>query len=274
MTLFVRRRVGRAAVMAAAIVVWAAPAAAQYQPGEPAIGERYNVEAAAAFWSADPSLIVSSESLGIPGDDVDLINDLGIESKRLFELRVVLRPATKHKFRFHYLPITYDQETIVQREFVFNGQRYRVGVPVHTTAEFTTYRFGYEYDFLHRPQGYLGVLLDLKYTNARVELDSPVGTEVTDQVAPIPTVGIVGRGYLVPNVSITGEVTFFKIPERLSDDYGSGRYFDYDFYGTFNFTHNVGAQLGVRKVDVEYTKDQDRGDLAFTGWYFGGVVRF
>ena len=76
------------------------------------------------------SLIVSSESLGIPGDDVDLVNDLGIESKRLFELRVVLRPATKHKFRFHYLPITYDAESIVQREFVFNGQRYRVGVPV------------------------------------------------------------------------------------------------------------------------------------------------
>ena len=38
------------------------------------------------------SLIVSSESLGIPGDDVDLTSDLGIEKKQLTELRV--RPAS------------------------------------------------------------------------------------------------------------------------------------------------------------------------------------
>ena len=77
----------------------------------------------------------------------------------------------------------------------------------------------------------------------------------------------------MPNVSITGEVTFFKIPENLSDEFG-GRYFDYDFYGTFNFTNNVGAQLGLRKVDVEYFRDLDRGELTFTGWYMAGVVRF
>ena len=53
----------------------------------------YNVEAALCFWSAEPTLIVSSESLGIPGDDIDLTSDLGIEKKRLTELRVVLRPA-------------------------------------------------------------------------------------------------------------------------------------------------------------------------------------
>ena len=47
------------------------------------------------FWNADPDLIISSESLGIPGDDIDLVNDLGIEDKRLREFRLVLRPATK-----------------------------------------------------------------------------------------------------------------------------------------------------------------------------------
>jgi hypothetical protein len=254
-------------------VVGASPAAAQFQPSTSAVGEQYKVEAALSFWNADPTLIIASESLGIPGTDVDLTNDLGIEQKRLTELRVVLRPATKHKFRFHYMPIKYEAEATVQREFIFNGQRYRVGLPVHTTANFTTYRFGYEYDFLYRQQGYIGVLIDLKYTNASLDLDSPIGAEFTEQGAPIPSFGVVGRGYLVSNVSITGEVTFFKIPENLSDEFG-GRYFDYDFYGTFNFTNNVGAQLGLRKVDVEYLRDLDHGDLTFTGWYIAGVVRF
>jgi hypothetical protein len=254
----------------------AAPASAQ--PGrqflEPAVGERYHIEAGLAFWNPDPTLIISSEALGIQGSDVDLVQDLGIEQERLRELRLVLRPATKHKFRFHYLPIAYDAEAVVPREFVFNGLRYRVGLPVTTSADLTTYRFGYEYDFFYRDRGYAGVLIDLKYTNVDVTLESAIGTAFTRQVAPIPTIGFVGRGYPARNVSITGEVTFFKIPENLGgDDYG-GRYVDYDFYGTLNFTEHVGAQFGLRSVDVEYFRDLDTGNLNFKGWYFGGVLRY
>jgi hypothetical protein len=260
------------------VLASAAPAAAQY--GVPlqraaAVGERYHVEAAMAWWNPEPSLIVSSESLGIEGTNVDLVSDLGIEQERFRELRVVLRPGTKHKFRFNYLPLKYAAEDVVRREFVFNGQRYRVNLPVNTTADLTTYRVGYEYDVLYRTRGYLGVLVDLKYTNVDVVLDSPIGREFTSQVAPIPTIGIAGRGYLLDGVSITGEVSFFKIPEKLGEQInGGGRYLDYDFYGTFNFSNYVGAQVGLRSVDVDYFKDLDSGSLAFRGWYFGGVVRY
>lgn len=263
--------------LALAALLCASPAAAQFDPPSRSgsIGDRYHIEGSAAFWNADPTLIVSSESLGIPGDNIDLVNDLGIAQKRLRDLRLVLRPASKHKFRFSYLPIAYVAEAVVQREFTFNGQRYRVGLPVNTTADLTTYRFGYEYDFFYRDRGFLGVLLDVKYTDIEVLLDTSLGAEFTAQVAPIPTIGIVGRGYVVKNVSITGEVSFFKVPENLGEQFnGGGRYLDYDFYGTFNFTNNVGAQLGLRSVDVEYFKDLDSGTLTFKGWYFGGVVRY
>jgi hypothetical protein len=253
---------------------WAVPAQAQYRPSSPAIGETYHIEGGISFWNANPDLIVSSESLGIPGDDVDLVNDLGIEQKRLRELRLVLRPATKHKFRIQYLPIKYEAEAVLQREFTFNGQRYRIGLPVNTTAQLPTYRFGYEYDFIYRDRGYAGVLFDLKYTDVNVTLDSPIGQEFTAQVAPIPTIGFVGRGYVAKNVSITGEVSFFKIPENLGGDDFGGKYLEYDFYGTFNVNRYVGAQFGVRSIDVEYFQDFDAGTLTFRGWYFGGVVRY
>jgi hypothetical protein len=268
--------VSNAAVVCAAILMWSVPASAQYRAApSPAVGEQYHIEAALAWWSPEPNLIVSSESLGIPGDDVDLVTDLGIEKKRLRELRLVLRPAAKHKFRINYLPIKYSAEAIVQREFVFNGQRYRIGLPVNTETDLTTWRFGYEYDFIHRSRGFLGVLLDLKYTNVDVVLDSPIGREFTSQVAPIPTIGVVGRGYIVPNFSITGEVSFFKVPENLGEQLnGEGRYLDYDFYATYNLNRNVGGQLGLRSIDVQYSKDLDAGTLNFKGWYFGGVIRY
>jgi hypothetical protein len=266
------RQVWRVA-FAWAVLLSATSAEAQFQSDGPAVGERYNVEAALYWWSAKPVLIVSSESLGIPGDDVDLASDLGIEQKRLTELAFVLRPALKHKFRIHYLPIDYEVDSVVTREFVFNGLRYRIGLPVSTSAEYTTWRFGYEYDFLYRDRGYLGFLVDLKYTNVDVRLDSAIGAAFTEHVAPIPGFGLVGRGYLHPNVSIGGEWSYFRVPDSLSDEFG-GKYLDYNFYGMVNFTRNVGARIGRRSIDLDYFKDLDSGSLNFGGWYFGGVVRY
>lgn len=273
MALSVCRRVGIAAVLQLAIAAWPNSALAQFYPTGPAVGERYGGEVSVAFWNPEPFARVISEGLGIEGTEVDLVDDLGVEQKRLFDLRVVLRPAPKHKFRFQYTPINYEAETLVQQNFVFNGQLYSVGLPVNTTAKFTTYRFGYEYDFFVRSRGFIGAVIDLKYTDVDITLDSPIGSEFTRQVVPIPTFGIIGRGYVAPNVSITGEMTYFKVPENLNEDFG-GRYRDYDFYGTVNFTPRVGAQFGRRSIDVEYFKELDLGDLNFTGWYFAGVVRF
>jgi hypothetical protein len=268
-------RIRLVALTAMCVTGSALPALAQYSPpSEPALGENYHFEASYGWWNADPSLLINSESLGIPGTDVDLVEDLGIEQKKLGKLNVVLRPALKHKFRFEYLPIKYEAETTLQREFIFNGQLYRVGLPINTEATFKTYRFGYEYDFIHRSRGFAGVLLDVKYTDVRVELTSPIADpEFTTAVAPIPTIGFVARGYLAKNFAVGGEVSFFRVPDNLSETY-DGEYTDFDLYGTVNFTENVGATAGYRSVDVFYQADRDTGALKFTGLYFVGVVRF
>lgn len=274
MRVCVSERLFNAALLLGLFLGLPASANAQFQPmGAPAVGENFKIEASFAFWNPEPDLIINSESLGIAGTDVDLVNDLGIEKKRIPEIRLVLRPAPKHKFRIHYLPMRYEADSTVKREFIFNGQRYRVGLPVKTDAELTTWRIGYEYDFVSLPRGFVGFLVDLKYTDVRVDLQSTIGEEFTDQAAPIPTLGLIGRGYITPNVAITGEFGYLKVPESLSEDFG-GRYIDFDFYGTVNFTNNVGAQLGYRSIDVLYEEERDSGTLKFKGWYFAGVVRF
>ena len=45
----------------------------------------------------------------------------GSTSKMLTELRIVLRPAKKHKFRLNYLPMNYSGAVDLHREFMFNG---------------------------------------------------------------------------------------------------------------------------------------------------------
>jgi hypothetical protein len=258
----------------------AAPAEAQYgakrSVSNRATGETYHVEGAITFWNPTPDIVIASEGLGQNGDPIDFVNTLGIEQSKFRQLKVVLRPATKHKFRFEYTPIHYTAHKNVPITFVFNGQRYTIGLPVDTDVTWKAYRFGYEWDFVYRDRGFAGVVAEAKYTDVSATLSAiGTGSQFTSARAPIPAIGFIGRGYVVPNISITGEFTFFKLPDKAitSDDY-SAKYYDFDLYGTVNFNDHVGAQLGYRSFDVFYKVKQDTGTLKLNGLYFGGVGRF
>jgi hypothetical protein len=260
---------------AACVAAAAAPAEAQYRRiSDPATGERYNVEVAYGVWNPTPDIIINSESLGIPGTDIDFVTDLGIEKKKFGDFRLVLRPARKHKFRVEFIPMKYEvQDAVLRREIVFNGQKYQAGLPINGKADWKAWRFAYEYDFLYHDRGFLGVVAEAKYTDVRVDLASPITSEFARARAPIPALGLIGRGYLARNVSLTGEFTMFRLLNREEDSY-QGSYYDFDIYGTLNFTNAVGAQVGYRSLNVSYLVDANRGDLKMKGVYFMGVARF
>jgi hypothetical protein len=263
-------------VCLAAALSAAMPAEAQYgaRPlGNPATGENYHVEISGSLWKPTPEIFITSESIeGVLGSRIDFVEDLGIEDSWFRQLKIVLRPATKHKFRFEYTPIKYEAESTLRRNIVFNGIQFPIAIPVSTEVMWRAFRFGYEYDFVYRDRGFVGLVLETKYTDVKATLENVIDSEFVHARAPIPAIGIIGRGYVVPNISITGEFTFFKVPD-VDEDYG-GRYFDFDLYGTVNFTDHVGAQAGYRSFDVNYKADSDNGDLKLKGLYFGGVVRF
>jgi hypothetical protein len=251
-------------------------ARAQFQPrplADPATGERYHIEAAAGFWFPSADITVASQALGIVGSTVYFKKDLGLTDQYFPEVHLELRPASRHKFRLQYIPIKYEQSGVLTREIVFNGQLYRVGLPVNSTLDWKAYRFGYEYDFISRDRGFGGFVLDFKYTDVTATLASPLVNEFTKAKAPIPAIGGIARFYPVPNISITGEVTGFSLPERAIKD-KNGHYLDVNVYGTLNFTNYVGVQVGYRSLDVGYLIDTDTGSFTLRGVFFGIVARY
>ena len=241
---------------------------------DPATGERYHVEASLGWWNPSPQFEIASESLGVLGTRIDAVADLGIEQKTIPELRIVLRPARKHKFRLDYLPMSYTAVATVHREIIFNGIRYGINLPVSTELSWKTWHLGYEYDFIYRDRGFVGLVLQAKVTDIQATLTAAsIGTEFSRARAPIPAIGGIGRVYVVPNISITGELDFFKLPEVIDERY-QAHYFDFDLYGTVNFNDYVGAQLGYRSLDLSYVFEDDHGDFKARGLYFGGVVRY
>ena len=256
--------------------MFAAPASAQYKPREvsqPATGESFHIEAAADFWLPTADMSVSSESLGILGSQINFKRDLGMTDSRFRALQLQLRPARSHHFRFEYMPVRYAQSAVLSADLVFNGIRYKFGLPVNSTLDWKTYQFGYQYDFVVKNKGFAGFVLQAKYTDVNVSLQSPIASEFARARVPIPAIGGIGRLYVMPNVSITGEVSAFKIPDSINVQYNA-HYIDIDVYSTLNFTNNIGVKGGYRSRDVGYLVKSDSGTFVMKGLYFGGVLRY
>src|ERR1700730_18446788 len=57
---------------------------------DPATGETYHIEGGLMIWNPAPDLTIASESLGIPGTEINAAQDLGVQQKRLLQLRLVV----------------------------------------------------------------------------------------------------------------------------------------------------------------------------------------
>ena len=241
-------------------------------PSTRAIGEEYHIEVSGGLWKPSVSGIISSEQFGIPGSEISFVDDLGFESKRFTDARLVLRPGKKHRFRVQYTPVSYSAESTLSRAIVFNGILYPVAVPVHSTFDWKVWRFGYEYDFLYKDRGFLGILMEARYTQMNASLVSSLNDEYTRAKAPLPALGLVARVYPLRSLSITAEASGLRLP-NIDDKYEAD-YLDVDVYGTFNFTHNFGIQGGWRRMHSFLRVESDTGDIKFGGFWFGGAIRY
>jgi hypothetical protein len=257
------------------LTLTAAPAAAQFVPqtlNDPATGEKYHIEASAGFWFPSADMKVSGESLGIPGSIIDMKNDLGLTDQGLGELHLVLRPTRKFKVRFQYIPLKYEQVTQLPRPIVFNAQLYPAGAEVASSVDWKAYRIGIEIDFVSRDRGFAGLLIEDKHTSVDTTLSSASTVESYHALFPVPAIGGIGRVYVTPNISITGELSGIKLPELVQDV--RGHFVDFDIYGTINFTNNIGAKFGYRAMDLEFLVDGSAAHLKPQGLYFGVVARY
>ena len=250
--------------------IWAADGSIWDGPG---IGEDFHLEVGGGLWNPAPTISASSEQFGIIGTTIDFGNDLGMVQQRHHELRLTLKPGRRHKLRLHWLPMRYQQSTVLEREIVFQGIEHTIGLPVDSSLTWNAWRFGYELDVIVRDRGFLGLILEAKYTDVRAELDSPIGFEYARARAPIPAIGAIGRVYVTRFTPITAEFTAFKMPDDLVQDY-SARLVDFDIYGSINLTRMVGVNIGYRSMDMNYHFDRDVGDFKVEGMYFSGSFRF
>jgi hypothetical protein len=257
----------RLLVLTLGIVCVAGSARAQYSPPTPNSPENFHLEAGVMFWKPTPEIVISSGSLSTP---IDFVNTFTIEKKRIPEFRLVLKPGRRHKLRFGTETLEYSGTAPLTQRIRFQGQTFNVGVPTTADLSWRLMRAGYEWDPIATSMGYLGIFGDVKFNTMKASLSALLLAESFERNVPVPTIGVSGRGYLTPLVSVSGEFTGLKI----NNSRFNAKFYDVDLYATANFGRNFGTQLGYRSVTVDYVVDEDTGDLKLKGPYLGLVVRF
>ena len=237
------------------------------------MNDDFRVEALAGVWAPRADIIVSSDAQDVPGTRIDLKRDVGLTAQRFPTLQFTWRPGLRHKMRVQYLPIRFDSTATLARDLIFNGATYPAGRPAAARLDWTTYRFGYEYDFLVRRRASAGFIAEVKQTRVRAQLRAAPMDEVSRQSMPVPAVGGVLRVYPAARLSLTGEATFFGVPDRPDGHYG-GTVADVDVAAVWTITRQLGAQVGFRAIDIHHLGEWNTAEFSLSGVYVAARVRY
>ena len=252
-------------IFVCSMILFGARANAQVLPAEDHVGEL-----GLMFFKPSPELTLSTDATASALGTVDFVQEFNIEDKTFPEFRAAI--GRNHKFRVSHVKFSYEESATINRTFVFQGRTFIVGAPASADIDWDLWTLGYEWDFVRRERGFFGVIADLKYNKIEASVESTAlsSPAATDTKAPVPTIGVIGRGYIAPMVAITGEFTGLKVS---SGDFDV-KFTDFDISGIVSFGRFVGAQIGYRSVIADYVVDEDTGVLKMKGPYFGGVLRF
>ena len=163
-----------------------------------------------------PEIAITSEALGIIGSKIDFVTDLGHREEQFKQLQVVLRPGHEAQVPLRVHADHLHATATLKRTIIFNGIALSgLAAGRRPSLKWKAYRFGYEYDFVYtRPR--------LRRLGARSEVhrrrSDPCRTRSIrsscTRSAPIPAIGAIGRGYVAPNISITGEFSVLTTAAR------------------------------------------------------------
>ena len=233
--------------------------------------------AAPTSGSRPPTSSSPARQLGIPGSTDRRQARPRADRPAFPALQLQLRPARSHKFRFQYIPIKYDADGDADaRTSSSTASATALGLPVELDARLEGVPLRLRVR-LHRQEPRLRRLHPRGQVHRRAActLATPDRRASSrTRAAPIPALGGIGRVYVVPNISITGEVTGFKMPDSIDEPLQRAlRRHRHLRHGELHQQHRRARAATDRSTSAISIKT-DTGAFTLKGMYFGVVVRY
>jgi hypothetical protein len=224
--------------------------------------DTYKIRIDAAWYYINPSGSFSGTN---ESGTIDIQKDLGFKSYSTFAGKADWKFTRKNHVYIAISPLnSSSHQSVLNRTFTFQGQTFNAGIATDSSLNSLYVAPGYQYDFIRRKRGHLGLALQLDIFNTRAKINA--AAQVTgggvhqaatsasgSLVTPIPVAGPDFRFYLTnsPKVFIQGNVLGMYL-------FGYGNFVSSNGIIGVNFSRHFAAvggyQLGSR-LHVNGTHD-------------------
>ena len=150
----------------------------------------------------------------------DFQKDVGFNSYSTFSGKLDWKFTRKNHLYLAAIPFNRTKQFVTNRTITFQGQTFDAGLTTTARLQALAYAPGYQYDFIRRDRGHLGLAIQVDLFDTMGSLNA--AAQVTGNglqhaavsasgslLAPIPVLGPDVRFYLIPNSSrlfVTGNV--------------------------------------------------------------------
>jgi hypothetical protein len=202
--------------LSAAILLASFSTAALSQSTEKEDFDKYKLKIDAGWYYTNPGGQLHGET---DNGSVDLQKDLGFNSYSTFSGKVDWKFTRKNHLYVQLIPFYISRQHVLTRTFTFQGQTFTTGLTTNSSLDTFAVAPGYQYDFIRRKRGHLGLALQMDLFNTTAKINAAAQTTGDgvhhnsvsasgSLLSPIPVAGPDFRFYLTnsPRVYVDGNV--------------------------------------------------------------------
>jgi len=206
----------------------------------------------------------------LPGTKIELEDDLGLSDRKGTPyLLTGMRIGDNWRMELEYYKLDRSSSLTIDKEINWGDTTFPVNGVVSSEFNTTIYRLTGGYSFYRTPQAEAGFGFGLHMTDFHTKLrgqgTGPGGvafqSEGTDQLVPLPTIGLYGSWLASDEWLLRGRVDYLSLSYEQYD----GQLVNFMGTVSWRFAKNWGVGLGYRYVryTVESTKDNFHGEVKY-----------
>ena len=224
------------------------------------------------YWFTELEAHVKTSSDAIPGSNIDLTEDLGVEGINAPEGRLTFWPGRNHRIRLAYTRLQFDGDETLARTITFSGTTFSASSRVTTDLDIHYARIGWIWQPLTIPDLLkFGGLVDVKGAvvdaSLRTRGASPEVKRSASVPFALPTLGLALDVTPLPMLQLFAEVS--GLPAG-----GLGHVVDAEAGVRFVPIRFFTLLAGYRILDIRAEEGGDSAKLRLHGPFVGASLRF
>ena len=208
-----------------------------------------------------------------PGTDIELENELGLESSStVFRIGGYYWMRPRHRIDFSVFDLSRSATKQIDETINFGDQVFNINTFVETSNDLTILKADYTFAVVNREQGFLGLTGGLYVADTKLALrERTLGTfESEDLTAPLPVVGFRGEYEISDRVSLRGAAQWFSIDAGDVDGSLRDIYLGVDY----GFNDRMAIGLAYNDVSLDVNATESGGFEGALDWGYDGFLLY